>query len=111
MGNVKNGFRGPHGRRGVHRGDAALRLGVGRQIREMHVVVAARQQDVANRCEDAGLVAVEVIAEDQIEGVPSVGLVLVVPPRAVPTAALGDLFGRQAEEEEIVFALSLAKTR
>ena len=44
------------------------------------------------------------IAEDQIERRARLRIVLVVPPRIVPGAALDDLLGRQAEQEEVVLA-------
>ena len=44
------------------------------------------------------------VVEDQVEGLPRLRLVLVVPARVVPAAAAGDLLGGQAEEEEVLLA-------
>ena len=77
----------------------------------MHVVVAVRQQRVAQRREDAGLVAAEVVGEDQVQRGAGLRLVVVVPVRVVPAAAVGDLLGGQAEEEEVLLAGLLAPSR
>ena len=81
-----------------------VRLEVGGQVRQMHVVVAMRQQRVAQRSEEAGFVAAEMVGEDQVQRGAGLRLVLVMPVRAVPAAAVGDLIGRQAEEEEVLLA-------
>ena len=81
-----------------------VRLEIGLQIRQVHVVVALRQQRVAQRSEDAGLVAAEMIGEDQVQRGAGLRLVVVVPVRVVPAAAAGHLLGGQAEQEEILFA-------
>ena len=44
------------------------------------------------------------VGEDQIQRRPRFRLVVIVPVRVVPTAAVGDLFGRQAEQEEVFLA-------
>src|ERR1051326_5773723 len=54
--------------------------------------------------ENSGLVAAEMATADQVDRGLGFGLVVVVPMRAVPAAALGDLGGRQAEEEEVLFS-------
>ena len=53
---------------------------------------------------DARLVPAEVIGEDEVQRCSGLGLVVVVPARAVPAAAGGDLFRGQAEEEEVLLA-------
>src|SRR5262249_5190292 len=77
---------------------------IGGEVREVHVVVAAREQRVAQRCEDARLVAAEVVGEDQIQRRPDLGLVVVVPLRVVPAAASGHLVRGQTEEEEVLLS-------
>jgi hypothetical protein len=53
-------------------------------------------QGLADGREDARLSA-EVIAEDQVERLPGLRLVVAVPPGIVPAAAAGDLLGAQPE--------------
>ena len=50
----------------------------------MHIVIAVNQQRFAQRCEDARLIATEIIGKDQIQGFAGLGLLIVVPLRAVP---------------------------
>ena len=61
-----------------------LRLDVGRQVRQVHVVIAVRQQRIAQRFEDSRLVAAEVVGENQVQRRASLRLVFVVPVRVVP---------------------------
>ena len=70
-------------------------LQIGPQIGQVHVVVAVRQQRVPQRGEDARLVAAEVHREKiRSRARAGFGLVLVVPVRVVPAAAVGDLLAR-----------------
>ena len=52
---------------------------VGREICQVHVVVAVRQQRVPQRREDAGLVLAEMTGEDQVQRRSGLRLVFVVP--------------------------------
>src|SRR5690349_5646565 len=70
----------------------------------MHVVVAVRQKRVAERFEDSGFIATEMIGEDQVQRGAGFWLVLVMPMRVVPAAAIGYLLRRQSEEEKVLFA-------
>ena len=88
----------------VQRGQPRLRLRVRREIGEVHVSIPALEQRLPDGRIDSGLVRVEAAAEDQIEGLAGLGLVLVVPARVVPGAAVLDLGGRQPEEEEVVLS-------
>ena len=63
-----------------------------------------RQKRIAQRREDARLVAAEVIGENQVQRRAGLRLVVIVPLRIVPAAAGGHLVRRQAEEEEILLA-------
>ena len=81
-----------------------VRLEIGLQVRQVHVVVAVRQQRVAQRSEDARLVAAEVVGEDQVQRRAGLRLVVVVPVRVVPAAAVGHLLRGQAEQEEVLLA-------
>ena len=40
---------------------------IGREVRQVHVVVATRQQRVPQRCEDARFIPAEVVGEDQVQ--------------------------------------------
>ena len=51
-----------------------------------------------------GLVAVEVLRKDQIQRRARHGLVLVVPVRAVPAAAVDDLLGGKTEKKQVLFS-------
>src|SRR3954451_6831681 len=84
-----------------------VRLKVGRKVRQVHVVVAAGQQGLAQRLEDTRLETAEVVGEDQVERRTGLMLVVVVPVRAVPASAAGHLLRRQAEHEEVVLSRSL----
>ena len=68
----------------------------------MHIEIAAGQQRFTYRREYSRLQTAEVISKNQIEGFARLGFVPVVPEWVVPAAAVGDLFGRQAEQEEIL---------
>ena len=83
---------------------SAVRLQVGLQVRQVHVVVAIGQQRVAQGGEDPRLVAAEVVGEDQVQRRAGFRLVIVVPVRVVPTVATGHLFRRETEQEEILLA-------
>src|SRR6266581_8114923 len=67
-------------------------------------MVAAREQGVAQRGENARLIAAEVIGEDQVERRARLRLVLIVPARTVPTAAAGNLVRGEAEQEKVLLA-------
>ena len=67
-------------------------------------VVVPGQQRVTQRREDARFMAAEVIGEDQIQRRAGLRLVVIVPVRVVPAAAVGHLVRRQTEQEEIVLA-------
>ena len=101
---VQDRFTGPPTAVRVERSESFVRLAVRLQIGEMHVVIAVREQRLADRVEDSRLVAAEVVREHEIERAARFGLVVVVPARAVPAAASRHLVGREPEEENVVFA-------
>src|SRR5262245_39153016 len=90
-GHVEDRLAGPRWRVGVEREQARVRLEVRPEVGEVHVVIAVAEQRVAQGGEHPGLVAAEVIREDQIERGARLAIVLVVPLRAVPASALRDL--------------------
>ena len=67
---------------------------IGLEVRQVHIVVAVGQQRVAQRRKHAGLIAAEVVGEDQIQRGAGLRLIVVVPVRVVPAAAARHLFRR-----------------
>jgi hypothetical protein len=63
-----------------------------------------RQQRVSQRGENSWLAPAEGIARNHVERGPGLGLVLIVPVRAVPAAAVGDFLRAQPEQEEVLLA-------
>src|SRR5215468_5234494 len=86
------------------RAQPSARLEVRPQVREVHVVVAVREQGVSQRLEGPGLVLAEMVGEEQVQRGAGLRVVVVVPARAVPAPAPGHLRGSQAEEEEVLLA-------
>src|SRR5579864_6087496 len=84
-----------------------LDLHVGRQVGEVHVVIAMGQQRFHDRPEDARLAPVEGTGADEVQGATRLWLVLVVPVGIVPATAALDLLSGQAEEEEVLLASRL----
>src|SRR5215831_18478893 len=78
---VPDGHARPSVLVGVQRAEALMGFVVRRQVGEMHVEIAI-EHDLAERLENTGLIATEVVREDEVESSPSFGLVVVVPPRA-----------------------------
>ena len=70
----------------------------------MHIEIAVGEKRVAQRREKPRFVAVEVVGENQIEGRAHFRLVVIVPLRIVPAAAIGYLLRGQAEHKEILFS-------
>ena len=64
----------------------------------MSVVVTMCQKRVAQRFEDAGFVAAEVVRKDQVQRRSCLRLVLIVPVWVVPAAAIRDLLRGQTEQ-------------
>src|SRR5258707_4199235 len=62
------------------------------------------QERVTQRLENAGFLAAKMIGKDQIQGRSDLTLVFVVPMRVVPRSAGCDLFGSEAEQEEVLLA-------
>src|SRR5262245_32205433 len=66
-GHIEDDLAGPGVRRRVQLAELLVRFDERREVRQVHVVVAVREQRVDDRPEDAGLVAAEVVAADQVE--------------------------------------------
>src|SRR5215472_6159883 len=96
-GNIQDGLARPSVDVGVQLSQPVVRLQVGFQVCQVHVVVSVGQQRIPYRSEDAGLVAAEIIGKDQIQRGPGLRLVVVMPLRIVPTTAPFHLIRRQPE--------------
>src|SRR5215471_10101550 len=105
-GDVENGLARPVVRPGIELHQPPVRFEIGGEVGKMHVLVAT-PQDVAQRLEDARLLAAEMVGEDHIERLMGLGLVVVVPLRAVPAAAVCHLLRVQPEQEEVLLARRL----
>ena len=77
--------------------ESLLSLGISGQIGQVHEMVAAIEKRFANGREDALLAGAKVVAEDQVERLADFRLIVVVPERVVPRAAVLHLIGSQAE--------------
>src|SRR5689334_14208782 len=66
-GHVQDALSRPLARVAIEFTQSLLRLEIRRQVREVHVVVSMGQQRFPQRLEDAGLVAAEMIGEDQVQ--------------------------------------------
>src|SRR5215468_10712253 len=95
--NVQNRFPGPLGRICIERADRFLCPAIRRQVRQMHVVVAVRQEGIAQRSENSWFVPAEIVGEDKIQCCSRFVLVLIVPMRVIRTTAVLDLVHREAE--------------
>src|SRR6185437_17098374 len=82
---------------------ALVCLTVAFEVREMQVVVAEAQQRVQDRIKDAGLIATETVARDEIERGAGLGVMVVMPLRIVKAASLRHLVGGQSKQKEIRF--------
>src|SRR5262245_28505563 len=60
-GHVQDGLLRPPLLVGIHLEEPPVRLQIGAEVRQVHVVVASGQQALAQRLEDARLIAAEVI--------------------------------------------------
>jgi hypothetical protein len=84
---VQGGFARPSVLIGVQRGQPLVRLDIGFKVGQVHVMISVRQERIPRRSKDAGLVAAEMVGEDQVQRGAGLGLVVVTPVRIVPAAA------------------------
>ena len=97
-------FARPFVRLASRRDKLFVGLQIGLEVGEVHEMVAAGQQDAAQRLEHPRLVLAEMVGEDEVERPARFGLVVVVPVRVVPAPAALDLVGGEPEQEEIFLA-------
>src|SRR4051794_951307 len=90
-GNVQYRLARPLVSVGIEIAKPVIRLQVGFEVRQMHVVVAMRQQRLTYWSEDARFIAAEMIGGDQVQCGSGFRLIVVMPIRAVPAAAVRDL--------------------
>src|SRR5581483_5902477 len=86
-GNIQDGLVRPRPGIGVQCAEPVLRLAIGSQVGQVHIVVAVLEEYISQRIEDAGFTAIEVAGEDQVESRLRLRLVLVMPIRAIPASA------------------------
>src|SRR5271166_2463628 len=103
-GDIQNRFPRPSVAVRVEFAEPLIRREIGFEVRQVHVVVPVRQQRVAQRGKDPGLVVAEIVGENQVQCGASLRLVVVMPVRVVPTAAARHLVRGQAEQEEVLLA-------
>src|SRR6266849_465744 len=100
-GHVQDRLLRPWRRIGIQYAEPFVRLAIGSQVRQVHIVIAEEQECIAQRSEYPRLVAAEVVGENKVESRPGFGLVFIVPARTVPGAAVLDLFHGESEEEHV----------
>src|SRR5882762_3286856 len=100
---VQDGLARPRIRIPVERAELAIRLEIRAEVCKVHVVIAPEQR-LAQRCEDAGLVAAEMVGRNQVQRGTHLWLVVVVPAWAVPATAVRDLVGGEPEQKEVLLA-------
>src|SRR6266446_5004522 len=103
-GDIQNGLARPFAGVRIELAQPLIRVEIGSEIRQMHVVIAMRKQRIMNGTKNSGLIAAKVIGRDYVQCGPSFGIVGVMPMRAVPAAAIGDLLCAEAEQKEILLA-------
>src|ERR1700739_2188060 len=100
---IQNCFVRPLTRVCIQRPCGFLCLAIRGEVRQVHVEVAARQKSVAQRSENSRLIPAEMIRENEVQSRSCLRLIVVVPVRVVPPAAVLHLLCREAEQEEILF--------
>src|SRR5271157_921892 len=81
-----------------------IRREIGFEVRQVHVVVSIRQQRIKQRGKEPRFVAAEIVGGDQVQCRAGLRLVVVMPVRVVPAAAVGHLIRGQAEQEKVFLA-------
>src|SRR5205814_5665148 len=83
---IQDGFLCPSIWVRIQLAESLMRLLVGCQVRQVHVVIPVRQQCVTQGSENTRFIAAEMIGKDQVQGRTSLRLVFIVPIWAVPGA-------------------------
>src|SRR5262249_13254115 len=84
---VQDGHPRPGVRVGIKLREPLVRLKVALQVRQVHVEVSACEERLPQRFEGAWLVTAKVVGEDEVQSRSRLRLMIIVPARAVPTAA------------------------
>ena len=77
-GHVEDGLARPAVRVGIQLDQPLVRIQVGLEVRQMHVMVAVRQERVAQGSKDSWLVTAEMVREDEVQRRPRFRIVFVV---------------------------------
>jgi len=100
---IQMAFRVQHPGRHTAR-QPLVRLQVGTSVRQGHVVVAVRQQRIAQVAKTLGSWRLKWSAKIRSNAARVSGFVFVMPVRVVRSPAVCDLFCRQAKQEEVFLA-------
>src|SRR6266536_207302 len=100
-GHVQDRLLRPCPRIGIQCAQPFVRLAIGGQVRQVHIVIAEEQEGIAQWSKYSRFVAAEVVGENKIQSRPGLGLVFIVPVRTVPGTAVLDLVHGEAEEEQV----------
>src|SRR5947209_15080612 len=90
-GNVQYRLARPFVSVGIEIAKPLIRLEVGFEVRQMHVMVAMRQQRLTYWSKDARFMAAEMVGGDPVQCGSGFRLIVVMPIRAVPAAAVRGL--------------------
>src|SRR5215475_7487175 len=90
-GDIQNGLARPSVRIRIEFAKPPIRIEIGFKISQMHVVVAMHKQRIMNGGKNPGLIAAEMVGRNHVQRRPSFRIVGVMPVRAVPATAIGNL--------------------
>ena len=100
-GYIQDCFARPRARIGIQPAEPLLRLAVGGQVGQVHVVITVGQKRIAQGSEHPWFVAAEVVGKNQIQSRFGLWLMFIVPLRVIPGAAVLHLFHGEAKQEHV----------
>src|SRR5215469_15138571 len=103
-GDIQNRLARPCMRIRVECAKPLIRVEVGFEVRQMHVVVAVRHQRIVNGSKNSRLEAADIVGSDHVQSRPGFRLVVVMPMRAVPATTLRDLLHSETKQKEVFLA-------